>query len=129
MNTALEIEAAPRAATPEIPQEDGTENQNNRGNFTRNLNKESDAGIAKKMFFGGCFFLPWLWAVNVMHYRAYLRDPKIDPQVTKWVRLETIGFCFYTLLLVSWIVIFQLHWKEWNWQGLLLAVPEEDSNW
>lgn len=55
---------------------------NNRGNFTRNLNTEPDEAIAKKMFFGGLLLLPWLHAVNIIHYRKQFVDPSIDPKVT-----------------------------------------------
>lgn len=58
------------------------QDNNNRGNFTRNLNTEPDSAIAKKMFFGGLALLPWLHAVNVLHYRKQFVDPSIDPQVT-----------------------------------------------
>lgn len=70
-------------------QQTEAEDQNNRGNFTRNLSKESDASIARKMFFGGCFLLPWLWAVNAFFYRKQLRDPSIDPDVTRCTLLSS----------------------------------------
>lgn len=66
----------------EQPHNDGAQDGNNRGNFTRNLNTEPDAAIAKKMFFGGLALLPWLHAVNVIHYRKQFIDKSIDPQVT-----------------------------------------------
>jgi hypothetical protein len=56
---------------------------NNRGNFTRNLNKEQDSVVAKKIFFGGLCLLPWLHLVNVIFYRKQFLDPSIDPEVTK----------------------------------------------
>ncbi|GMF15421.1 unnamed protein product [Phytophthora lilii] len=66
------------AARPEPPSGDS----NNRGNFTRNLNKEADESVAKKMFLGGLAFLPWLHLVNVIFYRKQFMDPSIDPTVT-----------------------------------------------
>lgn len=54
----------------------------NQVNFTRNLSKESDASIAKKLFFGGLAFLPWLHFLNVFHFRKYLLDATQDPQTT-----------------------------------------------
>ena len=56
---------------------------NNRGNFTRNMSKETDASIAKKMFLGGLCGLPWLWAVNAYYFRQQLRDPSVDAGVTR----------------------------------------------
>lgn len=73
----------------QVPENAGLDRQNlenadrnNRGNFTRNLNKEEDHSIARKMFFGGLCFLPWLWAVNVFFYRKQLVDASIEPRVT-----------------------------------------------
>lgn len=64
------------------PREEGNEDRNNRGNFTRNLNKEPDEQVARKMFFGGLVLLPWLHLVNVIFFRKQLTDPSINPQVT-----------------------------------------------
>ena len=58
------------------------EESNNRGNFTRNLNKEADHIVAKKMFLGGLAFLPWLHFVNVIFYRKQFLDPSIDASIT-----------------------------------------------
>ncbi|ETV91697.1 hypothetical protein H310_13766 [Aphanomyces invadans] len=99
---------------------------NNRGNFTRNLNKEDDSSVAKKMFFGGLALLPWLWAVNVFHYRAQFVDGTIDPKTTIWVRRSFVGFVIVTLIFTAWVVTFQLSWKTNGWQKLLLVVPPED---
>lgn len=74
--------AAAAAAAP-------AQDSNNRGNFTRNLNTEPDEAIAKKMFLGGLLLLPWLHAVNVIHYRKQFADPSIDPQVTLCTVLYT----------------------------------------
>lgn len=56
--------------------------RNNRGNFTRNLNKEPDEAVARKMFFGGLALLPWLHLVNVVFFRRQFQDPSVDPKVT-----------------------------------------------
>ncbi|OQR92413.1 hypothetical protein THRCLA_08716 [Thraustotheca clavata] len=109
-------------ARPAAPEAQG----NNRGNFTRNLNKEEDSSIARKMFFGGLALLPWLWAVNIFFYRRQLLDSSIDPSTTLWVRRSLAGFVFVTLIFVAWMITFQLTWKQNNWQSLLLVVPSED---
>lgn len=74
------------------------QDSNNRGNFTRNLNVEPDEAIAKKMFFGGLLLLPWLHAVNVLHYRKQFVDPSIDPQVTL---CKCFSGCVYLYTLMS----------------------------
>ncbi|CAK4086819.1 unnamed protein product [Aphanomyces euteiches] len=99
---------------------------NNRGNFTRNLDKEDDSSVARKIFFGGLCLLPWLWAVNVFHYRAQFLDATIDPKTTLWVRRSFLGFIIVTLIFIAWVVTFQLSWKAHGWEKLLLFVPPED---
>ncbi|KAI9917131.1 hypothetical protein PsorP6_013364 [Peronosclerospora sorghi] len=101
---------------------------NNRGNFTRNLNKEADEAVAKKMFLGGLAFLPWLHLVNVIFYRKEFFDPSIDSSVTFWVRRSFMGFCFWTVLFISWVLLFQLKWKDFGWYSILMVVPDKDEN-
>lgn len=31
--------------------------------------QREDVDVARKMFYGGCFFLPWLWIMNLIYYR------------------------------------------------------------
>ncbi|KAF4318460.1 hypothetical protein BBO99_00007385 [Phytophthora kernoviae] len=108
------------------PEADENEDANNRGNFTRNLNKEADDKVARKMFFGGCAFLPWLHLVNVIFYRKQFLDATMDPSVTIWVRRSFMGFCFWTVLFLSWVLVFQLNWKDFGWQSIVMVVPKED---
>ncbi|RLN26740.1 hypothetical protein BBJ28_00006790 [Nothophytophthora sp. Chile5] len=141
------------AARPEPPANADT---NNRGNFTRNLNQEADESIARKMFFGGLAFLPWLHLVNVFFYRKQLMDATVDAKVTLctypavcrccrclvlrlganvklWdrrgyagVRRSLMGFCLWTVLFLAWVLIFQLNWKSWGWESIIMVVPDED---
>ncbi|CAI5742352.1 unnamed protein product [Peronospora destructor] len=101
---------------------------NNRGNFTRNLNKEADESVAKKMFLGGLVFLPWLHLVNVIFYHKQFLDPSIDASVTRWVRRSFLGFLFWTVLFLSWVLVFQLNWKDFGWQDLVMVVPKGEEN-
>lgn len=129
--------------------------ENNRGNFTRNLNTEPDEAIARKMFFGGLALLPWLHAVNVIHYRKQFLDPSIDPKVTlctsaaarvcvigasacmdvsvltrvrdcAGVRRSCLSFVFVTILFVSWVVLFQLKWEDFGWAKLVMVLPAKN---
>nr|CCA24406.1 conserved hypothetical protein [Albugo laibachii Nc14] len=97
-----------------------------RVNFTRNLNKESDASIAKKMFFGGLAFLPWLHILNVFHYRKYLLDATKDPQATMWVRRSFVSCSIVTVVFAIWILIFQLKWREYGWSKLIMNIPDTE---
>ncbi|TYZ57277.1 hypothetical protein PybrP1_007541 [[Pythium] brassicae (nom. inval.)] len=121
------LEEQPHSSGNEGAAQDG----NNRGNFTRNLNTEPDSAIAKKMFFGGLALLPWLHAVNVIHYRKQFMDGSIDPQVTLWVRRSAMSFAFVTILFVSWVVLFQLKWEDFGWAKLVMVLPAKnyDAGW
>ncbi|DAZ93178.1 TPA: hypothetical protein N0F65_003061 [Lagenidium giganteum] len=99
---------------------------NNRGNFTRNLNKEDDASVARKMFLGGLFLLPWLHLANVMFFRKQFMDANVDAQVTLWVRRSFMAFCFTSILFISWVLVFQLNWKEFGWAKLVMVLPPEN---
>ncbi|CAH0477522.1 unnamed protein product [Peronospora belbahrii] len=110
------------------PESTNPADRNNRGNFTRNLSKESDEFVAKKMFLGGLMFLPWLHFVNVIFYRKQFLDPSLDASVTLWVRRSFMGFLVWTVLFISWFLLFQLNWKEFGWQNLVMVVPDEDEN-
>lgn len=130
---------------------------NNRGNFTRNTNKEPDDAIARKMFFGGCVCLPWLHLVNIIFYRKQFLDPTVDPTVTLCtlsaapecpycvfcyclrslrvvhlavvgVRRSFLGFSFWTVVFLTWAIIFQLKWKDFGWSSLVMVMPQSDQN-
>ena len=96
-------------------------------NFTRNTSQEDDESIAKKMFFGGCFGLPWLWAVNVWHYRRHLFSANADSGVQYWIRRSLTGCVIATVALITWIITFQLNWRSWGGRGrdMLLFVPDD----
>lgn len=40
-----------------------------------------DVIIARKLFFAGCAFLPWLWILCLMHYRRQLFDKSALPEL------------------------------------------------
>lgn len=67
------------------------------GNMTRTTVETSDADVAKRMFFGGCAALPWLWCVNSYHYRQHLRGPNADPEIQKCT-------CTASAALATWLL-------------------------
>jgi presenilin enhancer 2 len=39
--------------------------------------------VAKKMFYGGCAFLPLLWALNAIYFRSSLFNKEASPELKK----------------------------------------------
>ena len=50
-----------------------------------NLKPEQQLDIAKKMWIGGFFFLPWLWLVNFLFAREYMNKANTPPMVKSCV--------------------------------------------
>jgi len=97
--------------------------------MTRNTSQVSDADVARKMFFGGCLALPWLWAVNCYYFRQHIfSGPQSNPSIQKWVRKSFIGCIIMTLALMTWVIIFQTGWRNWGKSGtnLLLIIPNQE---
>jgi len=38
--------------------------------------EEEDIQVAKKLFFGGCAFLPFLWLANAFYFRDVIKNPQ-----------------------------------------------------
>jgi hypothetical protein len=99
------------------------------GNMTRNTAQIADAEVARKMFFGGCLCLPWLWIVNTFHFRQHLFRSDANPDVQKWVRKSFVGAIVASIALFSWVLYFQLNWRKMaNGKDLLLIIPNEDMD-
>lgn len=44
------------------------------------------------------------------------------------VRRSFLSFCITTVLFIAWCVLFQLKWKDFGWQSIVMVVPEENEN-
>ena len=42
--------------------------------------------VARKMFYGGCALLPWLWLVNIIYFRKLYFSTDCPRGVKKWVK-------------------------------------------
>jgi hypothetical protein len=89
------LEEAPRTTSGSGGGSESGGDRNNRGNFTRNLNKEPDEAVARKMFFGGLALLPWLHLVNVVFFRRQFQDPSVDPKVTLCTSRPRVFVCMW----------------------------------
>ena len=52
-----------------------------------------EAALAKKMFFGGCLALPWLWAANTLYFKDKILDGSADPEVKKCKENHPVEDC------------------------------------
>lgn len=91
------------------------------------LKPGSDEQLARRMFYGGCCLLPWLWLCNAIHFRSHLADPRANPEVSRWVHRSAVGASVAVLAYVTWVLVFQLHWRSWSWApGIMFFIPSED---
>jgi hypothetical protein len=44
---------------------------------------EADITTARRLFIAGCFLLPWLWIVMLIHYRKRIFDKDAPPELRK----------------------------------------------
>lgn len=52
---------------------------------------QSDASVAKKLFFGGCAFLPWLWILLLWNYRDAYFSPTAPEDLKKCMHLCVVS--------------------------------------
>ena len=87
-----------------------------------------DVALAKRMFFIGCCFLPFLWLANVFYFQDVFKKPSADSaELRTWVQRSMVGAATVLSLLVVWIIVVQVGWEEWGWESLMISIPEEDQ--
>lgn len=84
-----------------------------------------DVKVARRMFYFGFAGLPWLWAVNYLHFRRTSQQPSADPELEKYVQRSLCGAVTGAVLFVAWVVYVQLNWSTTSWlKPLMLSYPE-----
>jgi len=86
------------------------------------LAPEKQLKIAKKMFIGGFFFLPWLWLCNYLYFREYLSKPNAPAGVKKFAYWSLAGFALETCIFVSWLAIYLTQRDAWGAGGDSITV-------
>lgn len=72
--------------------------------------------ICRKMFFIGCLFLPWLWAVNTYFFRHALSRRtahKSDVLVVRYTRLSLVGALLGFGAIFVWLTIYLFNRVKW----------------
>ncbi|OQR76246.1 gamma-secretase subunit PEN-2-like [Tropilaelaps mercedesae] len=83
----------------------------------RKMRDEDKVELCRKYFIGGCFLLPFLWAVNACWFfkDAFIRDEFVgQAEIRKYVTRSAIGAMLWLIVAVSWNVVFQLKRASWD---------------
>jgi len=93
-----------------------------------NITNEKALNIARKMFFGGFLFLPWLWLCNYFYFREYLNKPNISSQVRFYAKGSLVGFAVMTSVLIVWFTVYITQRRTWgpSADDIALIIPEGD---
>lgn len=63
--------------------------------------------IARRMFYWGFAFLPWLWLTNVwLFWHEFRGRPGCDPEVKKHTRWSAIGFTVASCIFIPWSMLY-----------------------
>lgn len=59
----------------------------------RRAKDEADTAVARRLFIAGCFLLPWLWIVMLVHFRKRIFDKDAPPMLRKCELLVNSTAC------------------------------------
>ena len=85
--------------------------------------------LCQKYFYGGICLLPFLWIINAVWFFKYaFLKPEFPEQkkMKKLVVYSFIGGSIWTVLFISWIIVFQFNRIGWSEIGdkLSFVVPK-----
>lgn len=78
--------------------------------------------IAKRLFIGGFFLLPFLWLVNVFYFRRYYKHPSTPEVVKQYVRYSLGAFVAVQVVWLAWVVLYYAQHDAWGAAGDFLTV-------
>eukprot|EP00755_Sulcionema_specki_P011539 Sspe_Gene.49280::Locus_26398_Transcript_1_1_Confidence_1.000_Length_532::g.49280::m.49280/K06170/PSENEN, PEN2; presenilin enhancer 2 len=75
--------------------------------FAGPLTKERAERVAKWQFYGGFFFLPWLWVSNYLYFWDIQKENEV---VRKYCRMSLAGFVASCVIaVIYWACMINLH--------------------
>eukprot|EP00039_Didymoeca_costata_P001263 m.51119 g.51119 ORF g.51119 m.51119 type:complete len:99 (-) comp10710_c1_seq1:1310-1606(-) len=83
----------------------------------RRATDEEKYNVCRRYFFGGFFFLPFLWAINAVWFSPYAFHADSDPRIRRMVIISAIGALIWLIVLSVWGTYFQAHRAEWGEMG------------
>ncbi|XP_039953777.1 gamma-secretase subunit pen-2 [Bactrocera neohumeralis] len=81
------------------------------------VTNEKKLQLCRIYFFAGLAFLPFLWTINVFwFFNDAFRAPAFPEQkrIKKFVISSLIGALIWSVILITWIIIFQTKRAEWG---------------
>ena len=82
---------------------------------------EKELQTVQRMFWGGCFALPWLWCLCAIYFWERKDEASAHPELRTWVLRCAGGFGAACAVFLTWVLIFQLNYQRWGWQSLLVS--------
>ena len=85
---------------------------------------------ARIYYISGFFLLPMMWLLVVLNW---WKDRKMTTekgkQMAKYIRVSLIGCTVWAVVLVAWILFFQLGWRKIPFLAALNMVNVEGMAW
>jgi presenilin enhancer 2 len=78
--------------------------------------------IAKRLFIGGFFLLPFLWLVNAFYFRRYYKHPATPDVVRRYVRMSLVAFAVAMGAWLAWLLLYYTQRDNWAGVGDFLTV-------
>nr|Q54BR1.2 RecName: Full=Probable gamma-secretase subunit PEN-2 [Dictyostelium discoideum] len=87
------------------------------------LDDEKMINIAKKLWFIGFFFLPWVWLINILYFIPYRNS--LNDKVKWYLKFSLIGFLGYSTIFMGWMGIYLVNRNKWGAFGddISITIP------
>jgi len=97
-----------------------------------NLSKQKNERklfLAKRYFYAGFAFLPFVWAINAVWFykEAFMTPPYAEQQdIKKYVIRSGLGAILWAAALIAWNIVFQTNRVAWGETGddLSFVIPQ-----
>ncbi|EGC31256.1 hypothetical protein DICPUDRAFT_40183 [Dictyostelium purpureum] len=79
--------------------------------------------IAKKLWFIGFFFLPWVWLINILYFVPHRNN--LNDKVKWYLKFSLIGFFAYSTIFMAWMGIYLVNRNKWGAFGdnISITIP------
>mmetsp|Transcript_32332 Transcript_32332/g.52553 ORF Transcript_32332/g.52553 Transcript_32332/m.52553 type:complete len:96 (-) Transcript_32332:356-643(-) len=91
----------------------------------RRINND-DVESSKIMFYAGFAFLPWLWLINFIQYRSYVKEDDTPEDMKFYVKGSFTGFILFMIVWAIWLLVFYTNIDS-SWAQQLLLFEKGDT--
>jgi len=95
--------------------------------FQAGLKQTLQEQMAAKRFWGGFALLPWLWLINVIHFRsAFWEEAPEYAKIRYYTRASLVGVALALPMFLAWVLTYHENWTNWGAFGedLSLITPK-----